>query len=63
MSRRFLKQYFCPLTRNECRTDCMFCYIENEIDDNGVSESVRCAICLIAENISPGDFEDWEDYA
>lgn len=59
MSKRFL-DWFCPLTKHRCRTDCMWSYSEVELDEEGARETIKCAINLIAESI---EGEEWEEYA
>lgn len=60
MNKRFLRDIFCPLTKQNCRTDCRWCYIDIEIGNDGADEVVNCAINLIAEKCSE---DEWEDYA
>ena len=60
MNKRFFKDIFCPLTKQNCRTDCRWLYMETVFDNDGVEEIINCAVNLIAENIQG---EEWEDYA
>lgn len=57
-----LENKFCPMTKDNCRTDCVWCYQETELSEDGISEWFNCAVNLIAEaGYRDCEFED--DYA
>jgi hypothetical protein len=38
---------FCPLTKEECRSDCAWAHEITEIDEDGVTDSVLCAMAYV----------------
>lgn len=58
--KRLFPNRFCPMTKECCRTDCMWCYIENEITEDGIDEHINCALNVLAEAFMLGEIE--EDY-
>lgn len=39
---------FCPLIKGECRRDCKWCDPVTELTDDGVMETLECAVMDIA---------------
>lgn len=42
---------WCPLSQNECRDDCAWADVAYDMDDDGITKYVTCAMLLIAGGI------------
>ena len=53
------KKPFCPLIQGDCRRDCQWCDTVTEFDDEGVLETLVCAVMgIYAYCLSPMIDED-----
>ena len=46
---------WCPLRKDKCREDCAWADIAYNIDDDGITKYVNCAIFLIACGLITSD--------
>lgn len=42
---------FCPILKDNCRSDCQWVYENIEITDDGISRTVNCAMNYIVETL------------
>lgn len=49
---------FCPLTKENCRDDCAWADIAVELDEDGVTREVFCAITVLAAKLIILDEEE-----
>lgn len=41
------KEHFCPLIKEKCRDDCVWCDHQYRIDDEGIEHHKYCMVCCI----------------
>ena len=53
MSNKEIK--WCPLSKEKCREDCAWADVSYDMDDDGITKYVNCAIFLIAGGLLCSD--------
>ena len=51
---------FCPLLRDECRSDCEWADIVTTLEEDGITRETFCAVTLIAAQGIEGEWEEIE---
>lgn len=43
--------WFCPLTKEECRDDCQWSDVQIELNEDGATRELCCAITILAAKL------------
>lgn len=54
----YIKDTFCPILNDKCRSDCQWLYENVEITDDGINSDFSCAVNYIVETLLVLDFLD-----
>lgn len=53
-----MSEAFCPILKDECRSDCAWADVVTTLYDDGITQETFCAVALIA---AQGIENEWED--